>query len=149
MTHRLRATAVAALVGSSLVAGTASADPPLNYDQEALGKLDAANSVDTVRHLAVDIGPRRSATPAERAGAEYLEGVLETMGYEVQLQSVPFTGTRNVAKVTSPDATLPNGPNWVMSASLNARLTANGPAVEAPVVYAGQRPARRGRQGHR
>ena len=31
---------------------------------------------------------------------------------------MPFTGTRNTAKVTSPNATLPNGPNWQMSSSL-------------------------------
>ena len=137
MNHRVRATALAVtLVGSALAAGTASADPPLSYDQESLARLNAANSVQTVRHLAVDIGPRRSATPAELAGAEYLKGVLDTMGYETRLQSVPFTGTRNVAAVTSPNATLPNGPNWVMSASINARLTADGPALEAPVVYA-------------
>ena len=43
----------------------------------------------------------RAAAPRrhERVGAEYLEGVLESYGFDVQLQSVPFTGTRNVAKV--------------------------------------------------
>jgi Zn-dependent M28 family amino/carboxypeptidase len=138
MIHRLRATAVGvAVLGSILAAGTASADPPLSFEQEAVSKLNAANSVQTVRHLAVDIGPRRSATPDERAGAEYLKGVLENLGFEVTLQSVPFTGTRNIAKLTSPNATLPNGPNWAMSASVNGKLTADGPAVEAPVVYAG------------
>ena len=138
MNHRLRATAIGvAVLGSILAAGTASADPPLSYDQEALSKLNSANSVEIVRHLAVDIGPRRSATPDERVGAEYLKGVLENLGYDVQLLSVPFTGTRNVAKVTSPNAALPNGPNWAMSASANGTLTAGGPAVEAPVVYAG------------
>ena len=63
------AVAVATIALTSLVAGTAWAAPPLNYDQEAVGKLNAANSVETVRHLAVDIGPRRSATPEEPARA--------------------------------------------------------------------------------
>src|SRR5262245_54620868 len=112
MRYRLRATAVAVALASMTAAGTAAADPPLSYEQEAVSKLNAANSVQTVRHLAVDIGPRRSATPDERVGAEYLKGVLETMGFDVTLQSVPFTGTRNIAKLTSPNATLPNGPNW-------------------------------------
>ena len=138
MNLRLRATAVGvALAASALVAGTASAAPPLNYDEEAVSRLNAANSVETVRHLAVDIGPRRSATPEERVGAEYLKGVLEGLGFEVQLQSVPFTGTRNTAKVTSPNATLPNGPFWQMSSSLSGKLTGDSAPVEASVVYAG------------
>jgi hypothetical protein len=67
MTSPVRvAVAIATIVLTSLVAGTAWAAPPQNYDQEAVGKLNAANSVETVRHLAVDIGPRRSAT-AENA----------------------------------------------------------------------------------
>src|SRR5262245_31047816 len=138
MTSHVRvAVAVATIALTSLVAGTAWAAPPQNYDQEAVGKLNAANSVETVRHLAVDIGPRRSATPEERAGGEYLKGVLEGYGFTVRLIDVPFTGTRNTAKVTSPNATLPNGPNWQMSSSLSGKLTGTGPAVEAPVVYAG------------
>jgi aminopeptidase YwaD len=131
------AVAVATIVLTSLVAGTAWAAPPQNYDQEAVGKLNAANSVETVRHLAVDIGPRRSATPEERVGAEYLKGVLEGYGFTVRLIDVPFTGTRNTAKVTSPNATLPNGPNWQMSSSLSGKITGDGAPVEAPVVYAG------------
>jgi Zn-dependent M28 family amino/carboxypeptidase len=110
--------------------------PAQNYDQEAVGKLNAANSVETVRDLAVDIGPRRRATPEERAAGEYLKGVLESYGFTARLIDVPFTGTRNTAKVTSPNATLPNGPNWQMSSSLSGKLTGTGPAVEAPVVYA-------------
>jgi hypothetical protein len=138
MSFRVRAAALAVvLVGSGLTAGTASADPPLSYEQEALARMSSANSLQTIRDLAVGIGPRRSATPAELEGAQYLKGRLESLGFEVQLQAVPFTGARNIAKVTSPNATLPNGPNWVMSASVNGRLTADGPAVEAPLVYAG------------
>ena len=138
MHHRLRATAFAiALAAFSVTVGTASAAPPLSYDQEAVSRLNAANGVETIRHLAVDIGPRRSATPEERVGAEYLKGVLETYGFEVQLQSVPFTGTRNTAKVTSPNATLPNGPNWQMSSSLSGKITGDSAPLEARVVYAG------------
>ena len=50
---------------------------------------------------------------------------------------MPFTGTRNTAKVTSPNATLPNGPNWQMSSSLSGKITGDSAPVEAPVVYAG------------
>jgi hypothetical protein len=136
MTSPVRvAVAVATISLTSLVAGTAWAAPPQNYDQEAVSKLNAANSVETVRHLAVDIGPRRSATPEERAGGEYLKGVLESYGFQVRLIDVPFTGTRNTAKVTSPNATLPNGPYWQMSSSLSGKITGDGAPVEAPVVF--------------
>ncbi|HEX5620675.1 MAG TPA: M28 family peptidase [Solirubrobacteraceae bacterium] len=136
MTSPVRvAVAVATISLTSLVAGTAWAAPPQNYDQEAVGKLNAANSVETVRHLAVDIGPRRSATPEERAGAEYLKGVLESYGFTVRLIDVPFTGTRNTAKVTSPNATLPNGPYWQMSSSTTGKITGDAAPVQAPVVY--------------
>ena len=134
----IRAAAVAAgLVACGLTAGAASAAPPQSYDEEGVAALDSANSVETIRHLAVTIGPRRSATPEERVGAEYLEGVLESYGFDVTLQSVPFTGTRNTAKVTSPNATLPNGPNWQMSSSLSGLITGDAAPVQAEVVYAG------------
>ena len=118
----------AATAASGVVVATASAAPPLSYDQEAVAKFDAANSVVTVRHLAETIGPRRSATPDERLAAEYLGGLLSANGFTVTLQSVPFTGTRNVARVTSA-TTLPGGPNWQMSVSNSGRLT--GPDAPA------------------
>ena len=139
MNHRLRATAgiAVALLASSVAAGTAVADPPLSYDQEAVSKLNAANSVQTVRNLVEGIGPRRSATPEERAAGEYLKGVLESYGFTVRLIDVPFTGTRNTAKLTSPNAVLPNGPIWQMSSSTTGTITGDSAPVEAPVVYAG------------
>ncbi len=138
MRKGIRASAVAVfVVAAGLAASTAGAAPPQSYEQEGVDQLDAANSVATVRQLAVDIGPRRSATPEERKAAEYLAGILQSYGFTTSLQDVPFTGTRNTAKVTSPNAALPNGPNWQMSASPNAKLTGDGAPVEAPVVYAG------------
>ena len=133
------AVTVATIALTSLVAGTAWAAPPQNYDQEAVGKLNAANSVETVRHLAVDIGPRRSGTPEERAGAEYLAGVLQSYGFETQVLSFQENPVlvRNTAKVTSPNATLPNGPNWQMSSSTSGKITGDAAPVQAPVVYAG------------
>ena len=132
-----RAAAAACVAAIGLAASNAVAAPPQSYEQDAVDKLDATNSVETVRQLAVDIGPRRSATPEERKAAEHLAGILESYGFTTSLQSVAFTGTRNTAKVTSPDATLPNGPNWQMSSSLSGKLTGDAAPVEAPVVYAG------------
>ena len=152
MKHAKRVATAAAIVTTGLFAGTAaaapsvaaagvvataSAAPPLSYDQEAVAKFDAANSVVTVRHLAETIGPRRSATPDERLAAEYLGGLLQANGFTVTLQSVPFTGTRNVARITAPTATLPGGPNWQLSVSNSGRLTGPDAPVVAEVVYAG------------
>jgi Zn-dependent M28 family amino/carboxypeptidase len=138
MTKGIRAAAVAACVAAAgFAASTAGAAPPQSYEQESVDKLDAANSVETVRQLAVDIGPRRSATPEERKAAEHLASILQSYGFTTSLQDVPFTGTRNTAKVTSPDATLPNGPNWQMSSSLSGKITGDGAPVTAAVVYAG------------
>lgn len=138
MTKGIRAAVAAACVAAAgFAASTAGAAPPQSYEQEGLDKLDAANSVETVRQLAVDIGPRRSATPDERKAAEHLAGILRSYGFTTSLQDVPFTGTRNTAKVTSPNATLPNGPNWQMSSSLSGKITGDAAPVEAPVVYAG------------
>ena len=102
MNHALRVALAAALVAAAGAAPAAAA-PPASYDQEAVSAFDAARSVTTVRHLAETIGPRRSATPDERLAAEYLGSLLTANGFDVQLQSVPFTGTRNVARITSPD----------------------------------------------
>ena len=50
---------------------------------------------------------------------------------------MPFTGTRNVARITAPTATLPGGPNWQLSVSNSGRLTGPDAPVVAEVVYAG------------
>jgi hypothetical protein len=135
MHHGLRAAAVVAAWAA--LAGTASAAPPMTYDQEIVGQYNSANSYETVRHLAVDIGPRRSGTPEEKAGAEYLASLLQSYGFQTQVLAFPITGNRAVAKVTSPNATLPNGPNWQFASSANGRQTGVANPVTGEVVYAG------------
>ena len=105
------------LVALGVLAGAATAAPPLNYDQEIVSQFDSANSVQTIRHLAVDIGPRRSGTPQEREGAEYLKSILDGLGFETQIYRSRSPATAHVAQVTSPNATLPNGPHWQFSSS--------------------------------
>src|SRR4051812_26908825 len=129
----LLATTAATLVA----AGTAGAAPPQSYDEEVLSKFNAANSVETIRHLAVDIGPRLRGTPQEREAAEYLAGILQTYGFETTIQSWGPVGTANVAKVTSPNRTLNGTPNWQMSSSTSGKVTGNDDAAEGDVIYAG------------
>ena len=114
MKHALRvATAAAAIATAGLFAGTAAAaGPPLSYDDDILSQFDATNSFNTVKHLAVDIGPRRSGLPEEDAAAEELAGVLRANRVEATVYQYPCHGPRPAAKVTSPDTTLYHGPNW-------------------------------------
>ena len=55
-----------------------------------------------MRHLAVDIGPRRSGTPEELEGATYLKGILDNLGFQTTIYAFPISGNRAVAKVKSP-----------------------------------------------
>ena len=137
MKHALRAaTAAAAIATAGLFAGTAAASgPPLSYDDDIISQFDATNSFDTVKHLAVDIGPRRSGLPEEDAAAEYLAGVLRDNGFEATVHQYPFAGTRPAAKVTSPDTTLYNGPNWQLSFAPNSKITTDDANVTAEVLW--------------
>ena len=142
MKQIVRAAATAAvLAASGLIATTASAaGPPQNFDLDILSQFNANNSYDTVRHLAVDIGPRRSGLPEEDEAAEYLAGRLAAYGFEPipgQTQMVfqyALAGNRPAAKVTSPDTALFNGPNWQLSFAANSKITGTD-YVTAPVLW--------------
>jgi hypothetical protein len=138
MHNAMRAAAAAALVAAAgVLAGPAGAAPPLDYDQETIAQFNSANSVETIRHLAVDIGPRRSGTPQELEGAQYLAGILDSYGFKTQIYAFPIAGNRAVAQVSSPNATLPNGPHWQFSASTSGKMTGTDNPVTGDVVYAG------------
>ncbi|MFD1502812.1 M28 family peptidase, partial [Streptosporangium lutulentum] len=123
--------------GPSLTADApAVTNVPLpDYDSEIVGRFHSANSVDHIRRLAVDIGPRLNGTPQEREGAEYIGGILKSYGFEVTLQSWGPVSTKHVAKVTSSDADLPGGPNWQMDASTSGKFTGDA-GVKGQVVDA-------------
>ena len=48
---------------------------------------------------------------------EYLKSILDGLGFQTQIYSFPITGNRAVAQISSPNATLPNGPHWQFSSS--------------------------------
>jgi hypothetical protein len=142
MKHALRAASVVAVIAASgLFAGTAAASgPPLSYDDDIISQFDANKSLETVRHLAVDIGPRRSGLPEEDEGAEYLAGVLRQNGFQATVYQYPFAGTgpggsRPAAKVTSSDTTLYNGPNWQLSVAANSKMTGNDAPATGQVIW--------------
>jgi hypothetical protein len=132
----------AAWVATPAVAAPSEASPAAvaaltDYDTEIVSQFDSANSVEHIRHLAVDIGPRLNGTPQERRGAEYIGSILESYGFKVQLQSWGPVSTKRVAAVTSPDATLPGGPNWQMSASTSGKFTGDDAPVVGSVIDVG------------
>ncbi|MEV4808639.1 M28 family peptidase [Micromonospora avicenniae] len=115
----------------------APATPLASYDKEIVSKFDSANSYEHVRHLADDIGPRLNGTPQELLAAEYIGSVLTSYGFEAKIGHWGPVSTKRVGTVTSPNAKLPGGPNWQMSASTSGKFTEAGPAVRAAVLDAG------------
>jgi Zn-dependent M28 family amino/carboxypeptidase len=143
---RLSAAAGLLAAGALVAAGPAPAEAPTaaapaavltDYDTEIDSQFDSSRSVEHIRQLAEGIGPRLNGTPQERQGAEYIGGVLESYGFDVTYQSWGPVSTKRVAKVTSSDATLPGGPNWQLSASVNGRFTGDDAPVVGQVVDAG------------
>ncbi|MGI5486302.1 PxKF domain-containing protein [Microtetraspora malaysiensis] len=126
----------ASSAGVSADAPAATSASLTGYDREIVDQFDSANSVSHIRHLAVDIGPRLNGTPQEREGAEYIGGLLKSYGFEVTYQQWGPVSTKQVAKVTSPNADLPGGPNWQMYATASGKFTGDA-GVEGHVVYAG------------
>ena len=127
----------AVLVASGVLAGAATAAPPLELrpgDRQSvrLGELRGDDPPS-----GRDIGPRRSGTPQEREAAEYLKSVLDVLGFQTQIYSFPINGNRAVAQISSPNATLPNGPNWQFSSSTSGVQTGAANPVTGEVVYAG------------
>lgn len=60
-------------------------------DRQVIAQLRPENALTHLRHLTESIGQRYSGSPAEVAAAEYIAGVLDGYGYDVELQgfSVP------------------------------------------------------------
>ena len=63
------------------------------YTQYVIGKINGSFNSDNVmkhiKHLSVDIGPREAGSEGERAGAEYIESVLKSYGYETKIEEAP------------------------------------------------------------
>ncbi|WP_066070193.1 M28 family peptidase [Neobacillus soli] len=76
------------------------------YTQYTIGKINGPFNSDNVmkhiKNLSVDIGPREAGSAAERAGAEYIESVLKSYGYETTIEEAPRSNrTELLLKVLS------------------------------------------------
>lgn len=66
--------------------GAARAPKLTAFDRQIVKRIEPANAIEHLTHLTENIGQRYSGTPQERAAAEYIAGVLDGYGYEVELQ---------------------------------------------------------------
>ena len=57
------------------------------WDRQVVTQLRPENAIEHLTHLTQSIGQRYSGTPQERAAADYLAGVLDGYGYDVELQT--------------------------------------------------------------
>jgi hypothetical protein len=107
---------------------------PLYYPT---ANFEVANAMDHLWDLSVNIGPRIEGTGGEAAAANYLAGVLESYGYQTEIQEVPLPNgslTRNVIAETGSPAksTTPipdNGQILIMGAHYDTKLGTGSPGA--------------------
>ena len=137
MKHLFRAaTATAAIAAFGIFAGPVTAQTPKpSYYDELVGNLDAANSFETVRHLANDIGGRFSGTRQEDQAADWLKQQMDGFGYQTKINQYHGSATTSSGVVRSPDTTLYPGPTWIMRAAGNSRMTGYDTPVSGEVIW--------------
>ncbi|MGK5682804.1 M28 family peptidase [Actinoplanes sp. URMC 104] len=89
-------------------------------DIDVAKRVSAERALEHLKVLSIGIGPRIGGTRSERVAAGYISGVLDRLGYDVQLQ--PFAvADKFLAQLSSPRG-LPTDLNWQAGASPHAAL---------------------------
>ncbi len=137
MKHLFRAaTAIAATAALGILAGPATAQTPKpSYYDELVDNLDAANSFETVRHLAETIGGRFSGTRQEDQAAAWLQQQMDGFGYQTKIDQYHGSATTSSGVVRSPDTKLYPGPTWIMRAATNGGKTGYDTPVSGEVIW--------------
>ncbi|HWK29499.1 MAG TPA: M28 family peptidase [Solirubrobacter sp.] len=137
MKYAIRAaTAAAAIAAFGVFAGPASAQTPKpSYYDELVDNLDAANSYETVRHLAEDIGGRFSGTRQEDQAAEWLQQQMDAFGYQTKINQYHGPSTTSSGVVRSLDKKLYPGPTWIMRAASNSKMTGYDTPLSGEVIW--------------
>lgn len=110
------------------------------FDRQIIGKIDIDEALAHLHHLSETIGQRYSGTPGEVDAADYIAGVLDGYGYEVELE--PFAvPDRRLGELSS--ARLDQKLCWGVGAATRGRIgaTATGPLVLAPSASPADLPA--------
>ncbi|WP_236048087.1 M28 family peptidase [Paractinoplanes ovalisporus] len=90
------------------------------HDINVAKQVSAERALAHLKVLSIGIGPRIGGTRSERVAAGYLAGVLDKLGYDVELQPFPVAD-KFLAQLSSPRG-LPNDLNWQCGASPHAAL---------------------------
>ena len=124
--------------------GTVRAPALLPSDRAVVTRASAERALEHISALADGIGPRIGGTPSEHAARDYLAGVLDDLGYTVELESFPtadrFLGELAAAPGTAP---LPDDLCWQVGASPQGGLgtTVTGAVVDLGTLPTGEWPA--------
>jgi aminopeptidase YwaD len=73
---------------------TSTVEPTPTVDPVGPPEVDGARAYEHVRVFTQDIGPRVAGTEGEIAARDYIERMLASFGYDVQIQEFEFDGTR-------------------------------------------------------
>ena len=125
LTVALGGAATVALPAPAWAAGDqrpGAVNPPTltGADRRVAERVSAVRALHHLKELSVDIGPRIGGTRSERVAANYIAGVLDRLGYHVELQPFPVAD-KFLADLSSP-AGLPRDLCWQAGASPNAAL---------------------------
>lgn len=104
------------------------------YVTEYVSQVDSATVYEHVRHLSVDIGPRLAGSPAEAAGFNYVQPLLDSYGYQTSVEEFEFRAQKYATAVPSRD--LDGAASWQFRPATNIPLTGPDAPVTGEVVDA-------------
>jgi len=106
------------------------------FDRKVVARVSAERALEHIVYLSETVGPRPGGMETEWEGAYYIASVLESYGYEVQLQPFPVSD-QYIGTIL-----LPSGEKWQTGAAGNGLITGDGSvAGELIFVYPGTDPA--------
>lgn len=149
--HRLASGAgIAALAVPLLLAGSAQAAPFApddgldairnsdylgSYPEEFRAQVNPETIWNHDHHLSVDIGPRVAGTPAEDAAADYVAGLFEEFGFDVERETFPAR-VQNYADIT-PSRYQDGYASWQFRPANNGPFTGVDNPVEGDLIDVG------------
>ncbi len=114
--------------GAALAANALPQQARAAFDQKVVARVNAERAIAHVRVLSEEIGTRLTGLTNEYLAGEYIAGVFEDLGYDVEFHDFALTGGSanvNVGYITFPDDTL-----WETGAAAGG-LSASGPVFDA------------------
>jgi len=106
------------------------------FDRKVVSRVSAEQALEHILYLSEVIGPRPGGMETEWEGAQYIASVLQSYGYDVELQSFPvsdqYIGTVELA----------SGEQWQLGAASRGLITGDGfVSGELIFVYPGTNPS--------